>query len=118
MCDESQKVTSEWRLFLDTIFIYLTVLFKTFRLEEEKKNDFVSKFWSQSYQPLIFSFLKFLFLSLAILKYRQHFLMLQTLKLNNEKWKKIFVLRRKKFGRIDASSRSFLCNKITSNILI
>ncbi len=28
--------------------------------------------------------------------------MLQTLKLNNEKWKKIFVLQRKKFGRIDS----------------
>jgi hypothetical protein len=38
---------------------------------------------------------------LAILKYWQNFLKLQTLKLNNENRKKIFVLRRKKFGRID-----------------
>jgi hypothetical protein len=43
---------------------------------------------SQSYQTLISSFFQFLLLSLAISKYRQYFLMLQTLKLNNEKWKK------------------------------
>ncbi len=46
-------------------------------------------------------FLRFSFLSSAILKYRQYFLMLQTLKLKNKKQKKIFVLQRKKFGRID-----------------
>jgi hypothetical protein len=37
---------------------------------------------------LISSFFQFSFLSLAISKYRQYFLMLQTLKLNNKKWKK------------------------------
>jgi hypothetical protein len=47
-----------------------------------------------------FVFLCFLFLlSLAILKHRQYLCMLQTLKLNNEKQKKIFVLQRKKFGK-------------------
>jgi hypothetical protein len=43
---------------------------------------------SQSCQTLISSFFPLLLLSLAILKYRQYFLMLQTVKLNNEKWKK------------------------------
>jgi len=43
---------------------------------------------SQSYQTLISSFYRFLLLSLTISKYRQCFLMLQTLKLNNGKWKK------------------------------
>ncbi len=57
---------------------------------------------SQSYQTLISSFFWFLLLSLAISKYWQYFLILQTLKLNTEKQKKIFVLRRKKFGRIDS----------------
>ncbi len=57
---------------------------------------------SQSYQTLISSFYRFLFLSLVILKYRQYFCMLQTLRLNNKKRKKIFVLQRKKFGRIDS----------------
>jgi hypothetical protein len=41
----------------------------------------------QSYQTLISSFFKFSLLSFAILKYRQYFLMLQTLKLNNKKEK-------------------------------
>jgi hypothetical protein len=44
--------------------------------------------WSQSFKALISLFFQFLFLSLAILKYRQYFLKLQTLKFNNEKWKK------------------------------
>jgi hypothetical protein len=37
---------------------------------------------------MISSLFRFLLLSLAILKYRQYFLMLQALRLNNEKWKK------------------------------
>ncbi len=49
-----------------------------------------------------FLFFRFLLLSLAILKYRQNFLKLQTLKLTNEKREKMLVLRRKKFGRIDS----------------
>jgi hypothetical protein len=51
--------------------------------------------WSQSYQTLIYLLLQFLLLSLIVLKYRQYFLMLQTLKLNNKKREKIFVLHRK-----------------------
>ncbi len=43
---------------------------------------------SQSYQTLISLFFWFLLLSLAISKYRQYFLILQTLKLNNKKRKK------------------------------
>ncbi len=66
-----------------------------------KRNNFLQ---SQSYQTLISSFFQFLLLSLAILKYRQYFCMLQTLKLNNKKTEKIYVLRRKKFGRIDSSA--------------
>jgi hypothetical protein len=57
-------------------------------------------------EKTISSFFLFLFLSLAILKYRQYFFMLLTLKLNSKKTVKIFILGRKKFGRID--SRSFL----------
>jgi hypothetical protein len=40
--------------------------------------------WNQSYQTMISLFFQFLLSSLAILKYRQYFLMLQTLKLNNK----------------------------------
>ncbi len=47
-------------------------------------------------------FFQFLLISLAIFKYWQYFLMLKTLMLNNKKQKKIFILRRKKFGRIDS----------------
>jgi hypothetical protein len=43
---------------------------------------------NQSYQTLISSFFQFFLLGLAISKYRQYFLLLQTLKLNNEKQKK------------------------------
>jgi hypothetical protein len=42
-------------------------------------------------------FFRFLLLSLAISKYRQYFLMLQTLKLNNEKWKKSLFYKEKSF---------------------
>jgi hypothetical protein len=59
---------------------------------------------SQSYQTLISSFFRFSLLSVAISKYRQYFLMQQILKLNNKKRKKIFILGRKKFGRINSSS--------------
>jgi hypothetical protein len=43
---------------------------------------------SQSYQTLFSLFFQFLLLSLAILKNKQYFLMLPTLKLNNKKQKK------------------------------
>jgi hypothetical protein len=44
--------------------------------------------WRQSYKALISSFFWFSLLNSAILKYRQYFLMLQTLKLTNKKQKK------------------------------
>jgi hypothetical protein len=56
---------------------------------------FATKIGSQSYQTLISSFFQFLLLSLAISKYRQYFLMLQTLKLNNKKWKKSLFYKEK-----------------------
>jgi hypothetical protein len=56
-------------------------------------------------------FSNFHFLSLAIFKYRQYFLILQTIKLTNKKCEKIFVLQRKKFGRIDSTID---CTNITS----
>ncbi len=59
---------------------------------------------SQSYKTLISSFFQFSLLSLVILKYRQYFLMLQILKLNNEKQKKKIVSQIKKFGMIDSRS--------------
>ncbi len=52
------------------------------------KSFSVSVSGSQSYLTLISSFFQFFLLSLAILKHRQYFCMLQTLKLNNKKWKK------------------------------
>ncbi len=58
-----------------------------------------------------FDFFHILLLSLAILKYRRYFLMLQTLKLNNKKGKKIFVSQGKKFGRIDSWSWLSLITK-------
>jgi hypothetical protein len=72
---------------------------------------------SQSYQTLISLFFQFLLLSLVISKYRQYFLMLQSLKLNDKKWKKIFVKQRKKFGRIDSTPISLIMiwfNRITT----
>jgi hypothetical protein len=53
---------------------------------------------------MIFSLFRFLLLSLAISKYRQYFLLLQALRLNNEKWKKSSFFEEKKFGRIDSST--------------
>ncbi len=38
--------------------------------------------------------------------------MLQTIKLNNKKRKKIFVLRRKKFGRIDSRLWALIFSKL------
>jgi hypothetical protein len=60
----------------------------------------ITKYYSPSYQFFISSFFWFSLLSLAILKYMQYFFMLQTLKLNNKKQKKIVLW--KKFGRIDS----------------
>ncbi len=47
-----------------------------------------------------FDFSFFLLLRLAIVKYQQYFLMLQTLKRNNENGKKRFVLQRNFFIRL------------------
>ncbi len=60
---------------------------------------------SQSYKTLISSFFRFSLLSLAISKYRQYFLMLQTLKLNNKQQKKSSFYEEKKFGRIDSRTK-------------
>ncbi len=53
----------------------------------------IERWWNWTRESILpnfdfFVFFRFLLLSLAILKYRQYFLMLQTLKLNNKKWKK------------------------------
>jgi hypothetical protein len=56
------------------------------RMGMTKKIPF-NKIRSQSYQTLISLLFRLTLLSLAILMYNQYFLMLQTLKLNNEKWK-------------------------------
>ncbi len=55
---------------------------------EMRKNFILGFNKSQSYQILISLLLRLFLLSLFILKNRQYFLMLQTLKLNNEKRKK------------------------------
>jgi hypothetical protein len=55
----------------------------------------VDKTKSQSYQTLNFSFFRFSLLSLAILKQRHNFLMLQTLKINNKKQKKFSFYKEK-----------------------
>jgi hypothetical protein len=69
----------------------------------------IKKFFrSQSYQTLIPLFFQFSLLSLAISKYIKYFLMPQTLKPNNEKQKKIFILQWKKFGWIDSRFYPFL----------
>ncbi len=70
-----------------------TILFPILRMSKiiwrvEKvlfKNGNKNSAWSQSYQTMISLLFRFLPLSLAILRYRQN---LQTLRLNNEKWKK------------------------------
>jgi hypothetical protein len=68
-----------------------------------KSDNFFSFFcekiilWSQSYQTLLSSFFWFSLLSLAISKYIQYFLMLQTLKLKNENWKKSSFYQEKSF---------------------
>jgi hypothetical protein len=54
-----------------------------------------SLYWSQSYRTLISLFFRFLLLTLAISKYRKYFLMLQTLKLNDEKWKNLCFTKKK-----------------------
>jgi hypothetical protein len=70
---------------------------------------------SQSYKNLISSFFRFLLLSLSVCSIRQYCLCYKMAKLNSEKWKKIFVLRRKKFGRKQRQSKT---RKITKrNVL-
>jgi hypothetical protein len=69
-------------------------------MNNEWKINFVGRFLlldfkSQFYQTLTSSYFHFPLLSLAILKYRKYLVMPQMLKLNNKKWKKIFVLGRK-----------------------
>jgi hypothetical protein len=65
-------------------------------------------FRSQSHQTLISSFFLFLLLSLAISKYRQYFLMLQTLKLNNKKGKKYSFCEEKCLVGLTPGNRLFV----------
>ncbi len=69
-------------------------------LDENGVERDTEKNLSQSYQTLISLFFRFRLLSLAILKYRQYFIMPHTLELNNKKRKRIFVLRRKNLVRL------------------
>jgi hypothetical protein len=71
--------------------------------------------WSQSYQTLISDFCYyfwFLLLSLAISKYRQYFLMLKTLKLNNEKQKKSSFYEEKSLVGLIPGTNFFLFDLI------
>ncbi len=61
---------------------------RTLNIKEKKLGLRKNQIRSQSDQTWIFSFFWILLLSLAILKYIQYFLMLQTLKLNSGKQKK------------------------------
>ncbi len=61
---------------------------------------------SQSYQTLISLFFQFLLLSLAFLKHRQYFLILQTLKLNNKKRKKSMFYEEKSLVRLTPGSQT------------
>jgi hypothetical protein len=74
------------------------------RLKTKKSTVTGKQTKSQSYQTMISSLFIFLLLSFAILKYRQYFLMLQTLKLSNKKRKKSLFYEEKKFGRIDSKA--------------
>jgi hypothetical protein len=55
----------------------------------------VEKIWSQSYKTMISLLFQFLLLSLAILKYKQYFLKLQTLNLNNKNGKNLSFTKKK-----------------------
>ncbi len=57
---------------------------------------------SQSYQTLISSFFRFLLLSLSVCTIRKYFLYFKMVKLSSKIQKKIFILWRKKFVRIDS----------------
>ncbi len=59
------------------------------------KHESIFQTRSQSYQTLISLFFRFSLLSLSILKNRQYFLVLQTIKLNNKKRKKIHFTKKK-----------------------
>ncbi len=107
---QTNKQTMKYFFFFFECFSVFNELQKTFGLSYERKkhSEFfyeLKEYRSKSYQTLISLFFQFSLWSLAISKYRQYFLMLQTLKLNNKKTEKIIVLRRKKFGRIDSGSQ-------------
>ncbi len=75
-------------------------------LSEWRKKERKGISWSQSYQTLISSFLQFLLLSLAILKYRHVIFLCYKHSILTKKTEKIFILQRKKFSRIDSKSSS------------
>jgi hypothetical protein len=58
---------------------------------------------SQSYQTLISLFFRLLLLSLSACSIEKYCLCIKMAKLSSKKRKKIFVLQRKKFGRIDSN---------------
>ncbi len=70
---------------------------------------------SQSYQTLISSFFGCTLVSLAISNYRQYFLMLQTLKLNNKKRKKSLFYKEKSLVGLTPSFLVFV--RQTKNIV-
>ncbi len=67
-----------------------------------------SKTRSQSFKTLISSFFRFLFLSLSVCRTGKYCLYIKMSKHNSKKRKKICVLRRKKFGRIDSRTKKLL----------
>jgi hypothetical protein len=74
--------------------VALTTTIASLRTDFILVND-CTMYESQSYQTMISSIFEFLLLSLAILKYRQYFLMLQTLKLSIQKQKKSLFYKEK-----------------------
>ncbi len=75
---------------------------KLLRFFREQNWWWKSKIRSQSYKNLISSFFRFSLLSLSFCRTWKNCLYIKMAKLNSEKTEKIFVLRRKKFGRIDS----------------
>ncbi len=80
--------STSWQLLHDVLSSHANKRFWNW-----KKNNLevFNQTWSQSYQTLISSFFWF-----SLLKYRQYFLMLQRLKLNNEKQKTNLHFAKKK----------------------
>ncbi len=95
---------------------FLVVTFFRGALWQELSRNLLYLCRSQSYQTLISQFFRFSLLSLSIWITRKYCLCFEMAKLSSKKWKKIFVLRRKKFGRID--SRTIICFKVKIQLCI